>query len=1010
MPTERYPDINFGEVVINTLYPGASPDDVEALVTRELEKSLEDIENIEWLKATSYPERSYVHLKFIDDTDYEYLYNEVRLKVLNTINELPKGIDPPELINFTVNDYAPVLTVNISGSQDNRALSLIAKEIKTQLIKLPGIKKIPLQGEYVREFHINLEPKKLRHFGISYNEVALALREVNLSIPAGSINTAQGNYLIKVDEKFNNRTQVINTIIKKNGDLGFIRLKDLISSAQLSYRDPVTISSVNGKNVVSLKIIKKASGNALTIKEDVLAKLKSLQALIEDEQVHIALTQDSTIKINDGISTLGLNMLMGMILVSLIIWYFMGLRNAGLITVGIPFAFMITLLLMYLTGNSLNEMTLFSFVLVTGIIVDDALVVTENIYRHIQEGKKLEQAVITGTSEVALPVISSTLTTIAAFLPMLLMSGTTGEFFAQIPTAVSYALIASLVECLIILPIHYVDYGPRHVDELPERLKKEDFSISFLRKITDQALNITLKFRRSSLAVVALLFFLSVGIVGVSISGKIPLVKIQFFPSDYSVYYVNVIAPTEVPIEEMDIKIREISNYILQDGPGKVDSAAGFAGFYMGDNYQEIFSNNYGTVMVTLPEKDKRSFTDPMQHLEEIRSRLEKKYAHNGYQVQIQAQKEGPATSKDISVRILGSNEVSIKALAKEVHTFLTTEPTIAPYLLALNSDQGQLKQIIDFRIDHEKTNEYQLKDSLVTRLAGSVLDGQYIGTYRLNNEEIDLKLAIEPMSITTLQKVLEIPFFEHPSGAILLGDIASLHSYAQAGELNRYDSQRTISFTADIKQDAPTSTTAILYEIEQFYQQIRSHYPGANLIFTGDHAATQKSYSSLGYAFVTALLIIYLILAAQFQSYLQPVIILSAISFALIGVILGKFLTQSVFTVNSFIAIIGVAGVVVNDSLMLVDFINKAYRSGLSRRLAINEGIRVRLRPIILTTVTTTLGLLPMAIGFPDYSIVWGAMASTFVTGLVSATLLTLLIIPVLWDMVQARQEKTAH
>ena len=832
LPTERYPDINFGEVVINTLYPGASPDDVEALVTRELEKSLEDIENIEWLKATSYPERSYVHLKFIDDTDYEYLYNEVRLKVLNTINELPKGIDPPELINFTVNDYAPVLTVNISGSQDNRALSLIAKEIKTQLIKLPGIKKIPLQGEYVREFHINLEPKKLRHFGISYNEVALALREVNLSIPAGSINTAQGNYLIKVDEKFNNRTQVINTIIKKNGDLGFIRLKDLISSAQLSYRDPVTISSVNGKNVVSLKIIKKASGNALTIKEDVLAKLKSLQALIEDEQVHIALTQDSTIKINDGISTLGLNMLMGMILVSLIIWYFMGLRNAGLITVGIPFAFMITLLLMYLTGNSLNEMTLFSFVLVTGIIVDDALVVTENIYRHIQEGKKLEQAVITGTSEVALPVISSTLTTIAAFLPMLLMSGTTGEFFAQIPTAVSYALIASLVECLIILPIHYVDYGPRHVDELPERLKKEDFVISFLRKITDQALNITLKFRRSSLAVVALLFFLSVGIVGVSISGKIPLVKIQFFPSDYSVYYVNVIAPTEVPIEEMDNKIREISNYILQDGPGKVDSAAGFAGFYMGDNYQEIFSNNYGTVMVTLPEKDKRSFTDPMQHLEEIRSRLEKKYAHNGYQVQIQAQKEGPATSKDISVRILGSNEVSIKALAKEVHTFLTTEPTIAPYLLALNSDQGQLKQIIDFRIDHEKTNEYQLKDSLVTRLAGSVLDGQYIGTYRLNNEEIDLKLAIEPMSITTLQKVLEIPFFEHPSGAILLGDIASLHSYAQAGELNRYDSQRTISFTADIKQDAPTSTTAILYEIEQFYQQIRSHYPGANLIY----------------------------------------------------------------------------------------------------------------------------------------------------------------------------------
>lgn len=1007
LPTERYPDINFGEVVINTLYPGASPEDVEALVTRELEDSLKDVENIEWIKATSYPERSYIHLKFIDDTDYEYLYNEVRFKILNTINELPNGIDPPDIINFTVNDFAPVVAINISGVQNNRALALVAEEIKTQLIKLSGIKRVQLHGEYIREFHIHLDPQKLRDFGISYHEVAEALKEINISIPAGSINTPQGNYLIKVDERFNNRQQVITSIIKNNGDLGFIRLQDVMSSAQLTYRDPVTISSVNGENVISLKIIKNKAGNALTIKEDVLVALKSFQPLLDKEQIKITLTQDSTIKINDGISTLGLNMLMGMILVSLIIWYFMGIRNAGLITVGIPFAFMITLLLMYLTGNSLNEMTLFSFVLVTGIIVDDALVVTENIYRHIQEGVPLEQAVITGTSEVALPVLSSSLTTIAAFLPMLLMSGTTGEFFAQIPTAVSYALVASLIECLIILPIHYIDYGPRHADNLPTRLQHESKFFIYLRKITEKTLTITLKFQRTSLVFVTLLLILSITIISVSLSGKLALVKIQFFPNDYSVFHVNIIAPTEVPIEEVDKKIREISLFILQDGPGKVDSAAGFAGFYMGDNYQEIFSNNYGNVMVTLPAKAKRSFSDPMQHLANMRSRLKEKFAVNGYQIRVQAQKEGPATSKDLNVRILGSNHTSIKKLGKELHTFLSTEATIAPYLIDLNSDQGQLKRILAFKIDHEKTSEYQLQDSLVTRLASSVLDGQYIGTFRLNNEEIDLKLAIAPQSITSLQKVLEIPFVEHPSGAILLGDITSLQSDYQPGELNRYDSQRTIRFSANIKPDAPISSNAILYKVQQFYQQIRSHYPGATLIFSGDHAATQKSYTSLGYAFIIALLIIYLILAAQFQSYLQPLIILSAISFALIGVILGKFVTQSVFTVNSFIAIIGVAGVVVNDSLMLVDFINKAYRSGLSRRHAINAGIKVRLRPIILTTVTTTLGLLPMTIGIPDYSIVWGAMASTFVTGLVSATLLTLIIVPVLWDIVQARQEK---
>lgn len=1007
LPIERYPNVNFGEVVITTVYPGASPSDVEALVTQKIEDSLESIENIEWLKATSYPERSYVHLKFIDDTDYKSLFNEVRLNILNIINELPAETDPPLIDNYTVNDFYPVVTVNISGSQDNRALTLIAKEIKTHLEKLPGINKITIDSEYIREFHINLDPKKLRRYGVTYNEVAQALKEINISIPAGSVNTPYGNYLIKVDETFNNREQIIRSIIRKDGDSNFLRLKDLITNAQLDYRDPIVISSVNGKNVIALKIVKSDTGDALSIKKDILATLEQLKPLIKQEQLSIAFTQDSTIKINDGITTLGLNMLVGMTLVSIIIWYFMGIRNAGLITIGIPFSFMITMLLMYLTGNSLNEMTLFAFVLVTGIIVDDAIVVTENIYRHIQEGRDLDQAVIFGTSEVALPVIASTLTTISAFLPMLMMSGSTGEFFAQIPIAVCYALVASLIECLLILPIHYYDYGPRHTKELSTRLEKDDFILSFIRRITEQTLNITLKYPRTSLTLVVVLLAISFGIMAISISGKLPLVKIQFFPSDYSVYHVNIKAKPETPIEQIDKKLREISQYILNDGPGKVESAAGFAGYYISDNYLPIYSNNYGAVMVTLPEKGKRSFTDPMQHLEDMRSRLKEKFAHNGYQIHVQEQKEGPVTGKDISVRILGSNEVSINGLSQALSTFLKTTPSITPYLVGLKNDQGQLKKIISIKINHEKTSEYQLNNRLVTQLAGSVLDGQYIGKYRLNNGEIDLKLAIDPKSITPLQKVLEIPFIENATGPILLGDIAKLDSYSAEGELNRYNLQRSVNFTANIKADSPTNTATVLHEINNFYQQIRTQYPGANLIFAGDFAATQKSYTSLAYAFVMAILIIYLILAAQFQSYLQPIIILSAITFALIGVILGKFVTQSLFTVNSFMAIIGVAGVVVNDSLMLVDFMNKSYRAGLSRRKAIAEGIRVRLRPIVLTTLTTTLGLLPMAIGFPNYSIVWGSMASTFVTGLITATLLTLFIVPVLWDMIQARQER---
>ncbi|NOQ16301.1 MAG: AcrB/AcrD/AcrF family protein, partial [Methyloprofundus sp.] len=510
LPTERYPNVNFGEVIIDIAYPGASPVDVETLVTRKLEKTLDTVENIEWLKATSYPERAHISLKFIDDSDYAFLYNEVRLKTLNIVNELPIETDPPVINNFTVNDFYPVVIVNLIGDHSNRTLALMAQEVKSQLQKIAGVKEVQIAGEFIREFHINLDPEKLRKNGVSYNEVVQALQEANLSIPAGSINTPTGNYLIKVDEKFNNRTQVIKTIIRKSGDLGLIRLENLISSAHLDYRDPVVISSVNGENAIAIKIIKTDSGKALDIKASVLATLDKLKPLLDHENLKVAFTQDSTDKIQDGISTLGLNMLVGMMLVSIIIWYFMGFRNAGIITIGIPFSFIITMLFMYITGSSLNEMTLFSFVLVTGIIVDDAIVVTENIYRHIQEGRNIEQAVVVGTSEVALPVISSTLTTIAAFLPMLLMSGPTGEFFAQIPVAVSFALGASLIECLIILPIHFYDFGPRNNQALSTQLEEDDFLLAFIRTLTANVLTFTLKYRKTSLGLVFLLFLSSI--------------------------------------------------------------------------------------------------------------------------------------------------------------------------------------------------------------------------------------------------------------------------------------------------------------------------------------------------------------------------------------------------------------------------------------------------------------------------------------------------------------------
>jgi len=969
VPAEQYPNVSFGEVVIVTFFPGASPTDVETLVTHKIEEALEAIEGVESINSQSLHERSHIRIKFADDLDYERLYDEVRFTVLNILDELPPEIDPPKIWNAKVEDTVPVVRVNLGGDHENRALTLMVRELKIAFLRIPGVKEVKIDGEYVREFHVFLDPAKLKTLGISFDDAAQALQNANVSIPAGDFRDVAGEFLIRVDQKFRSVEQVISTIIRADADGSFVRIEDVMSRAGPAYRDPVVISSVNGKNALALKVIKSPEGNSLDIKASVERIVHDFQPVAEREGLEIILTQDSTVAIRDGLSTLGFNLLVGVVLVSLTVWYMMGFRNACLVTIGIPFALLVTMLIVYMTGNSLNELTLFSFVLVTGIIVDDAIVVTENIYRHVQEGEDIDAAIIKGTAEVAMPVVSATMTTVAAFLPLLIMTGTTGDFFELIPKAVTFAIIASLIECLLILPIHYLEFGPRLGAE--RSMERDTGLMTVLRRWTERILALTLRFPYTALLAVTIALVAAVVVFWVSISGINPLIRIQFFPDDYSLYYIDVVGPGGTPIEAIDRRVRAISRHITNEGPGVAASAAGFAGFYIDDNYEPTFGNNYGTVMVTLPPKQEQTFDDPLVHLDSVRLDIKERFEKDGFIVRVHPQQFGPRRGKDINVRVVASNPHSITGLAGDLFRFLRDNPDIGPYLVELQDDVGQQQRVVRFKVLQERAHEYGLDNTRVARLAASVLDGRYIGKYRLRDEEVDLKLYIDTDHWSAPEDALSIPLVEHASGPIRLGDITKLETYFEAGALNRYQGERVISITANIKPDAPTSITAVVNAVKNHYETVRHDFPGTTVRFEGDYEETQRSYRSLAYAFLIAVLLIFMILATQFQSYLQPLIILSAIAFAVIGVMFGKWLSQSLFTVNSFIALIGVAGVAVNDALVLVDFMNKQHRAGMTRREAIEEGVRIRLRPIVLTTLTTTLGLLPMALGIPSYSLV---------------------------------------
>jgi HAE1 family hydrophobic/amphiphilic exporter-1 len=593
-------------------------------------------------------------------------------------------------------------------------------------------------------------------------------------------------------------------------------------------------------------------------------------------------------------------------------------------------------------------------------------------------------------------------------MPMLIMTGVTGEFFEVIPKTVSFAISASLIECLLILPVHYLEFGPRpgHTDEMRTPASTGRVLV-FLQQKVEQGLHLTLEHRTAVFSLVIALFLVAITILGLSISGRSSLIRIKFFPDDYTLYYIDVEGRSNTPIEEVDSHLRKIARYVMNDGSGMATAAAGAAGFYFSEDYEQIFGHHYGTVMVTLPSRPNQAFETPAKHLLEMNRRLTKEFQNEVFRLNLHPQKDGPPQGKDLNVRVFGSNMESITRLADELMRFIKTSPGIGPRLQGLKDDRGQTKRIIRFRVRHERAAEYGLTPARVAGLAASVLDGRIVGKFRLADDDIDLKIAIDPAFYRRPEDALYIPVMENSSGPVRLADLANIETYMEPGELNRYDYQRSISIQANLDPSAPTSSPVIVEKIQQHHDFIRQDYPGATVSFGGEHEATRRSYTSLSYAFILAFLLIYLILSSQFQSYIQPAIILSTISFALIGVVFGKLVSQTLFTLNSFIAAVGVAGVVVNDALVLIHFINKNYRAGMNRREALFAGVHQRLRPVLLTTLTTTLGLLPMAVGFPSYSQVWGSMASTFVSGLATATALTIFMVPVLWDLFQCFKEK---
>lgn len=1038
LPVDRYPNFPLGEAEIQVEWPGASAEDVENQVTRIIENAIrEDMSDIEFVRSTSRQGQAYINVKFIDDSDYPTLFDDLRARVMASQNRLPSvNGDPivPSVTEVETDTWLPVVIVSLIDAEggpvvDNRARSLLATELRARIEIIPGVRKVIILGEQQQQMMVSLDPSRLEAAGITYADVAGALANGGLALPAGRVTTPMGQRTVRVDARYRDRNDLTEVVVRRDGDGNFITVGDLIDPAATGIRRvPGTLlTSSRTSDAINLYVIKDISANAATVKQGTVDTVEVFLGDHAESGIDATYNLDSTIKINDSIGVLQWSLVQGVVLVGIALLFFLTRRSAILASGGILFSFIGTLVLFHLFGYSLNTITLLGFVLTVGIIVDDAIVVIENIQRHREEGKTLKQAAIDGTAEVILPVIAATLTTIGSFMPLLLMTGTTGDFFSLIPIAVTCALAISLIECLILLPIHALDFetllGPERIKlrrEGPDEWLQQTGVMGRISRLYDRLLHWHLAHPWRAVGIATLLFLLAIGVMVQSLNanawGMKPLLREKFFPEDSSVFQASVIMPAGTPLEASDSVVRELQGVLLEQGPGQFRTTTGIAGFYIDDTYKPVWGNQHATAFAELPAVSERDFDDPYAHLEATRQLVNEHFADRNLTIEIIPQKDSPPTGPPITVRVGGINETSVLALADDLLAWMRDQQYAAlSGAIDLRHDREQFDTVLDFRPDLRALAEYGLTPEIAQQFIAGAIDGSYIGDFRRQDGDIPTRVRLSPSATASPEALAGLPVIFTPEGAaVRFADIGRMSTAIEPSNLVRRDFQRTVTITGNLAEDTTLTAGDVIREVQTWYDSNNLTYPGASIAFGGEAESTGKSYASLLIAFGVSMCLIYLILATQFRSYLQPLLIMSNVIFSFTGVLLVMGLIGAVLmiapeglvrperamlTVQTFIAIIALTGLVVNDAIVLIDFINQRRREGLPLRLAIITASHQRMRPIMLTTITTIFGLLAMAIGIPRFAIEWSPMATCFIAGLSLSTVMTLLLVPMLYE-----------
>ena len=984
LPRESEPDITIPYLFVTTNYEGVAPEDIETLITIPLERKLKGLSDVEELQSVSDDGISRISIEFAPNVDIDEALQKVRDKVDQAKGDLPSDLENDPVITEVNFSEVPVIQVVLSGPFSLKRLKTFAEDFQDRLESIPGVLEAEIIGGLDREIHVEFDLDRVAAYQVPFSSILASVEKGNVNMPGGSMEIGDAKYQVRVPEEYEDPSE-INSIVAfvRNGRPVYLRN---VAAIKDHYQDPLTKSRLQGLPAVTVSVVKRSGENLVAIVDEAKRIVAELRPEMPPS-LNIDLINDRGKDVRQMVSDLENNILTGLVLVLGVVMLFIGGRSALFVSLAIPLSMLITFAWLRILDITLNMVVLFSLTLALGMLVDNGIVIVENIYRHIQEGKSRLQAARDATDEVAWPVITSTLTTLGAFFPMLFWPGIMGEFMRYLPLTVIVALSASLFVALVINPVLSARFQSlKGQGEMPGHGEEWDGDrLSVMKRAYRSALEWSLHHRGVVVGVSLGLLVLSIASFGLLGAG------VEFMPDIEPNYaYIHIKAPVGTSLEASDRLVRQAEEIVSKYPDVR---------YYV----SRVGSSDSGAHLskVTLEFVDHRERSRPSTVLiEEIRKEMTA--AIKGAEVRVEIPQGGPPTGSPVNLEIYGEDIERLGKLVQEVRATMSATPG----LVDLEDDFIDSKPEIKVLVDKEKAALFGLDAVTIANTVKAAVNGAKVGVYREGKDEYDIIARLPQKDRNSLECLKRLTVSGSSGEPIPLTSLAEVVLSRGYGGINRIDQKRVVTVSADV-----TGRTAneIIAELSGKLKGL-SWPRGYRFAFTGEQEEQSKASSFLTQAFLGAVFIIFLVLVTQFNSALTPFVILTSVVLSLIGVFFGLVITGMPFgVIMTGVGVISLAGVVVNNAIVLIDY----YRQQRSRGMAMNEALirtgLTRFRPVMLTAVTTILGLLPMAaqVSFDFFNFRleiggesaqwWSSMATAVTFGLAVATPLTLLVVPVL-------------